>query len=665
MARERDLQKHVRKLARLAEEGAIGGFEDGVRCNSTPEFLTMCRSAKLLVRGDRRFREAAASILADAAKTCFDLEGGAEFARYCALSLAVSDARETVMRAFHRELDRLPRLSRRQLVQVAMKLFRKALPGDPEMLETDPTPGRVAENARRLHAMAGYSNDLMFAVARTLNAAWERAGDRDLMRADAVARAKAPFTEATRLASQLVALDNAYDSASFGHFTVTEAPADGGTFRLDIADMRLTLIRILSIRRRMTAIIAGRRNARFLRDMLGTSASAIINNALVRGFRRADHGAPTPDDYRLLETVSKWLLLQVGANDDLAVAAARGDRFVQLLYHTAFALRIYAAANKVVAMRLGPSARTRFDGRIHLAELTEDLADAGDRDEITRVWDLLTIDLPSHSQWALLDRPFVRTGNGIAHSLLFGDGDNWSAPVRAILLQGGGTGKNYGQVWEDFLANGFEGTGWQILGRNIKLKVNGKAITEIDLLLARGDLLLVIEIKALTGSGMNAYDHWKNREVIERGCRQARLAARHLDANRDLIASIANRRMAEEIRRIQPLVLTNEAMFDGWEHDGVPVAGETIRKAITQGTKVEYWDGHKEEVFQTDWYLRPEDLDTKTILAALRDPIELKIGPEQGDVVHHEVTAGGLRLFVPDPTVGPTDAVSEGRKAQF
>lgn len=55
----------------------------------------------------------------------------------------------------------------------------------------------------------------------------------------------------------------------------------------------------------------------------------------------------------------------------------------------------------------------------------------------------------------------------------------------------------YGQVWEDFLARSFEGTGWSIIGRNINLVDNGRTVTEIDLLLFRDDLLVAAEIKAL------------------------------------------------------------------------------------------------------------------------------------------------------------------------
>ncbi|WEK45199.1 MAG: hypothetical protein P0Y56_09125 [Candidatus Andeanibacterium colombiense] len=110
------------------------------------------------------------------------------------------------------------------------------------------------------------------------------------------------------------------------------------------------------------------------------------------------------------------------------------------------------------------------------------------------------------------------------------------------------------------------------------------------------------------------------------------------------------------MRHIQPIVLTNEDMFDGWEHAGVPVAGQTIRKAITVGTKVDYYDANTNETLRTDHHLRAEDLSTETILAALRDPIELKLAPEQGAIRYVAQPLLGWTYLIPDPTVGPGDA---------
>lgn len=640
-------QKLARRLIRLVERSNIAEFKSEVHKTPSRQMISACRRAKIVVRAGDSVREEAAEILIAVGRECLEASEAAEFERYTRLSLAVREVRERIAGSLGNEIARLPKLSKRQLVAVAMRSFGKAVPDRPELLKDDLSPETVAENERRLHAVSGYSNDLAFAVARVLNEAWSRSGDTDLKRPDAMARARKPFREATLLASQLTALDYAFDSASFGDFLVAAHDSNAGTFRLDIADMRLSLIRMFALRRRMTAIMTGHRKERYLREVLSDSGAGIVNNALVRALIRAGKGPPSENDIELLDRVLDRLLLDIGANDDLTLVASNGDRMVQMLYHMSIALRINQAALKLVAQQLGPRARQSFDARIRFDELAADLCDPEFVQPAREAWDLLTIDMPAQSYWNLLKTPFARTGDGLATSLMFSDADHWTSQVRSLLLKGGETGRHFGDIWEDFLACGFGESGWQTVGRNIKIAVDGAPITEVDLLLFRGDLLLVIEIKALTGTGTNPYDHWKNREKIERGCRQAKLAAGHLIANRGLLASIANRRVAEAVDHVQPLVLTNEAMFDGWEHDGVPVAGETMRKAITQGTKVEYYYGHTREVYRTDWHLKPEELNTSTILKALRNPIDLQLGPERGDTVHHQIELPSLTLLVP------------------
>jgi Holliday junction resolvase-like predicted endonuclease len=652
---DRKTQKLVRRLVRLAEDGNADAFAKEIATSSSRQLILGCRRAKILMRADKSLRQDLADMLKTSAGICMEATEFEEFERYVSFSLAAADAREKTALLFNNAISKLPRLSRRQMMEVANRFVRKHMPDWPDFLEGEPVPELVAENERRLHNMSGYSNDLSFAVARVINHAWPRCCQTDLRRADALSSARAPFQEATRLASQLTALDYTHDSASFGHFLVSGIDEEKNSFQLDIVDIRLNLIRILASRRRMTAILTGNRGERFLRDALRAVGEGVAHNALVRAMKRAGKGPPAQNDFELLERVLDQLLLEIGASDDLLVAASKGNIQLQMLYHMALALRINAAALKLAALQLGPRARLAFDRRISLTELLEDISDPQVHAPACEAWNSLTIELPARSYWDTLNKPFARTGESNAFCLMLGDTDSWASQVRNLAIKGGETGRQFGHVWEDFITRGFADTGWQIVGRNIRIVVDGSPVTEVDLLLLRDDLLLVVEIKALAGVGMNPYDHWKNRETIERGCRQAKLAAARLEDNRTLLVSITNRQIAARVKLIQPLVLTNESMFDGWEHEGVPVAGETIRKAITQGTKVEYYDGHSGEFYRTDWHLRPEELNTTTILHELQNPIELKLAPERGDVQLHGVEVAGLTVLIPDLSVGSLD----------
>src|SRR6202044_3202511 len=99
-------------------------------------------------------------------------------------------------------------------------------------------------------------------------------------------------------------------------------------------------------------------------------------------------------------------------------------------------------------------------------------------------------------------RPFGRTAPGVAQPVREAAFGTWATMVRETLNQGGDIGRRYGAVWEDFLAQSFEETGWSVVGRNVHIVDGGATVTEVDLLLLREDLLLVVEVKALTGSGV-------------------------------------------------------------------------------------------------------------------------------------------------------------------
>jgi hypothetical protein len=248
----------------------------------------------------------------------------------------------------------------------------------------------------------------------------------------------------------------------------------------------------------------------------------------------------------------------------------------------------------------------------------------------------------------LVSRPFIKDGSNIARPFLGGDLGQWTVIVRESLIQGGALGKNVGAIWEDFYARCFTDSDWKIVGRGIKLRKDGRILTDVDLLLLREDLLLVMQVKALAGSGATVYDHWKNRQTIELGCQQGRTAAEFLEANAHSLIAICGKRHAVRVKHIQPVVLTNVNHYDGWSFDDVPVIGEVTRKAICEGTKVEFFDAKSGEVIHAQDFVKREDLSTEEILRILRHPVELDIAAETTEVQHHTERVGDLTFLMPE-----------------
>jgi hypothetical protein len=262
--------------------------------------------------------------------------------------------------------------------------------------------------------------------------------------------------------------------------------------------------------------------------------------------------------------------------------------------------------------------------------------------------DDLTTALPARSHFELLRKPYVKDGPDVARPLMGGDFGLWNVVVQECLVQGGQLGRDVGSIWEEFYAGTFKDTDWRILGRGVKLRENGRLATDADLLVARDDLLLVVQIKALIGSGATVYDHWRNRQIIETGCAQAKTAADFLRRNPLTLVSVACKQTAQALKVIQPVVLTNADTFDGWVFDDVPVMGETTRKGVTRGSKVDYIDPRSGTVVHTHHVVKPQDLNTESILWLLRHPIELQISPEQPEIGHRLVEAGEVRFHLPE-----------------
>jgi Holliday junction resolvase-like predicted endonuclease len=647
-ATDRKVQRLVRALGRHLDRNELDAFENATRANCSSALLLAMRRQKTLMRAAVAERRRAANILVEAAQILRDGDEQAEFGRYVALSVEIAAARDSIKEQIRRVLRSMPKISLRQLLAVADKVAREFSIAPPDLAEAGAFAQRAAEHGRQIHEHSGRINDAWFAVARAINEAAGCIGPGDLKRADASVKAAASFRILTVLSSRLNSLDYALDNASFGEFRVTEHDREWRAFKLDIVDVHLTLIRVTAIRRNLLGVLGRRRPERYVRAKLAESCEPVLHNAVMRYLMRGAN-VPVPDggDIEYFDHFLQTLLLMVDAEDDLLFGAAAEPEVASILYHLSLAIRLNAIVGETIANRLTRQHRRDFDDQIHRDDLVSELGSELQAAAFS-AWPALTVELPVRSHFDLIRHPFIRTSAGTARAVPALVGDRWTITVRETLNQGGATGNRYGALWEDFYAQGFANSGWTVLARNVKIRSHGAYLAEIDMLLLREDLLLVVEVKALTGSGITPYDHWKNREIIERGCRQASRAARYIDTNRDYIASVADRSTASRITHVQPLVLTTETMFDGWVHAGVPVAGETVRKAITTGTKVEYYQGSDRKVMHTDWHLRPEDLTTQAILQDLRDPIELKLAPEKGYVRHIPVEAAGLRMLIPD-----------------
>jgi hypothetical protein len=253
----------------------------------------------------------------------------------------------------------------------------------------------------------------------------------------------------------------------------------------------------------------------------------------------------------------------------------------------------------------------------------------------------------------------LRDGHEIARPFLSAEIGDWTAVVRETLIQGGALGKSVGSVWEDFYSEGFDGTGWRVIGKGVKLRDRGKTLTDVDVLLLRDDLLLVIQIKALIGSSSgNPYENWRSRETVKFGCSQARIATDFLECRSETLIGICGMQAASRIQHVQPVVLTNIKKLDGWRVLDVPVIGPVTLGSICHGEQVDYRNSRSGEVVHTHRFSKREDLTTAAILRMFDEPLEMKIAEEGLETMHHAHKIGGITILRPDFFVATNRAVS-------
>jgi hypothetical protein len=588
----KSVDRWLTQLQTSLEAGDLPAISEKLSANVTPFVLTRFRERKLILRSPINTRNEIVALLSKAA-ACLSPQEQENFSRYLRFSQAVDASRLRSLEELYIKLKQIPPCSLVDILTSAQSGFDWYL----AILMSNTGMGlegeTVAAQERNVHNLNGAVNDLASAVARAVNE-WSRLiGIESSKRLSGAQhrRAKSIMYEAIKLASDVNSFEWLFDCVTFGDLIVEDCVVTPlFTYKLQFMDPRRQLIRTLAIRRGLVMNISQRRRRRYLREMLQGTEQKALRQAVE--YYRYMAGVPhlSNVDVGLSDAASKALLMLVDAEDDLLLGASQFSLHTQAYYFSAMSMLWFSLGAQVVRDAAGATAAPDLIApAIPLDVIGGSIDDGADGAWVRPAFKSLTSPLPARNHQALISKPFVQDGDDAARPFLGGHTGLWNLAVREALIQGGALGKSVGAVWEDFYATLFESSEWKIVGRGVKLKKNGRLVTDVDLLLLRGDLLLVVQIKALIGSGMTIYDHWKNRQTIEFGCVQGAMAANFFDSDPNSLVSICGKRSAHGIKHVQPVVLTNCDHLNGWSFEGVPVIGEVTRKAICTGSRVEYF----------------------------------------------------------------------------
>lgn len=642
--------RHFKTLRLALNEGRIDVAIGMVKAGLDRELMSGIREQKLLLRLSEADQAAFANALISAARTRLSPDQATEIANYVGFCSCVRDVRDRLGKQLATFLAQMPRLTLPVLLQVATKVFRTLIRISNASRGEMPDLPTVGAQEKHAHDLNGNLSDFAYAVLRAMNEA-SRTVLIDRIKVSPVARSKAErlLTRATYVASALNGIEWLYDQVSYGEMSVRSlSDSPHLTVTLDWTDPRHTLIRTLAIRRKLVRNMGRLRPERLVRNNLQAAQDGMIDVAVSHYQALAGHHEIRAEAMEAARDLADAILVVVDAEDDLLFGAAGDSSAVSATYFASMALRWYMLGADVVRRSAPPRLAKQLDPTpIPLDALPEGVIGHEGQAAVASALEGLSLSLPARGHFDLVRRPFVRTASGMAYPVLTGDFGVWNTVVRETLIAGGLVGKRIGKVWELWFAEAFKGSDWTVIGEGVRLRRAGTILTDVDLLLLRDDLLLVVQIKGLIGSGLNPYDHWKNRKIIEKGCHQARIATDHLRANRSIIAALAGKRVERAIQFVEPLVLTNLGHFDGCVFDDVPVMGESGRNAIIDGSRITYTDSENREVGRHE-FVAKEALDTAAIRELLGNSIELQVAAEIPEVVHVDAEIAGITWRRPE-----------------
>lgn len=643
-------ERLLTQLELYCARGDIRPLAEELTQHMSPYVLTRFRERKMIFRVPGHARQAVALAMQGAAKS-LEPADRLQFEKYLLFATLTNAARSKLFGELRAQLRLFPSCSTGDLLDVGNEVFETFAERLTRASRAVAKNDAVASGERQLHDLNGQLVDLAHGIARAVNefartSHFERA-HRPLQRRER-SRAVESMRRALVIAAQLNSIEWILDSVTFGDFTVVEAVATPKPrIRLDFADPRTALMRRLATRRSFILKFAGQREARYVRELLRALQTPIFADAL-EYYSSSEGVLLTESEFESAKTMVSKSLVFIDAEDDLLLAAGQMDLKIQAYYTAAMALHCFAMVGSVVKASQSGSKRVIGASAIPIELIATRFDDGADGAVLARAIDQLTVDLPVRRHEQIFAAGFVREDENSVRPFLGGDNGMWNVAVREALLQGGALGKSVGAVWEGFTKVSFKGTDWQVVGEGIKLRENGRTLTDVDLMLVREDLLLLVQIKGLIGLANTTYDHWKNRQVIQAGCAQARLAADFFAKNPHSLLSICGRRIFERIRVLQPVVLTNIGTLDGFSYLDVPVIGEATRKAICRGSKVDFYKSASHELVHTHVFVDQSALNTAEILHLLREPIELLIAAEKPETVHRYDQLGSVSFYMPE-----------------
>lgn len=274
-----------------------------------------------------------------------------------------------------------------------------------------------------------------------------------------------------------------------------------------------------------------------------------------------------------LITSLKRRMDEFGEDDDLILMYLDDNDHIKATYLFAIILLSISIVNDNILYTNEPSVNNKEFYHIPLELISQYVEEQFDLKLDEKIINYFCIRDKIKNSKDLYKKPFLITNEGVCFGMLsYTNAFYWIENIRNNFINGDEISNLIGNKREVIIESIFKEHYWNILGRGMELKENGQTITDIDLLVEKNGLILLIQSKGI-GACTTSYDIWKAKKTIEDGISQANTSIEFIKKNKNFIPNILEKNKIESNKSIivQPLVVTPNSKFSGWNSNGVPV----------------------------------------------------------------------------------------------
>lgn len=502
------------------------------------------------------------------------------------------------------------------------------------------------------HDLIGISNDTLFAITYLITEYSSLVNDTqiEILNGFDSEEEEENLGKAIFLASNINCFQHSLDKISFGEWSVQNVNYDSNKihFTFSIIDKSLESARDLALRRLASQKVIRSSKKRELASMLESYALSIFDFA----FDYCNKLSPlflinNDDKYEAIKKKVLYSLNEIDVDDEIILWSNMDHISIVSSYLSAIALNIFA----ITSYSFSSHSKNSLDDYTIPLIPKDELASIINSTKIVGKYASENLQsyftsILSRQSLNFFKAPFIEYNRNYIIAIDFLSQYNWTEWVRSNLMKGGKTADIVGRSWEKYVSEILKNNFWSKVESGVKLKENGRIITDVDIVAKRDNLLLLIQLKTYHGNGINAYEQWKFRKKIEHAVAQVKIAETTINSKPEILNNWFSQQELSEIKTIRSLVMTNSHLFNGWAHQGINIMSIGSLVQIINGANVKFVTGSG-DVLGEKRYIKNEVITVDEFLEFIEKPLDWRIGNSEYNVIEHVENIADCILRIP------------------